>query len=139
MAGVLAGKTQTQAAIDAGYPRGSAREVASRALGREHIRSYMRDLLAQAGLDDASLLKLVAEGAKTATQHGITRAGDVVAMGPDWHARAKLLDMALKVADAYPNRLDINAQVAGAVVVLQPDDVVASDPFVSARDVTPDE
>ena len=141
VANVASGMNQTQAAIAAGYPPASARGEASRALGRPDIRAHLRALMEEAGIGDKALVARMRAGME-ALQRGLTKDGEVVEMGEDWHARAKFMDMALKVYDAYPNpRLDVDMNVNGAIVVLRPDDAVASaDPFAgTVIDVTPNE
>jgi len=124
---VLNGKTTTQAAIDAGYSQKNAAQVGSQALARLEKNSGFRALLAKAGLDDATLANAIRQGATESLEYGLSRSGESVPLGPAWHARAKFVDMALKVAHHYPDRT-VDVQVTGAVVVKAAIDA-APDPF----------
>jgi hypothetical protein len=83
----------------------------------------------EAGIGPQALIAKLRDGLD-ADAHGMTKDGDVVKLGPDWHARAKLLDMAYKLQDFYPNpKLDVDMNLKGAIVVLRPEDAIAPDPF----------
>jgi len=127
VAGMLNGKSQTQAAIDAGYSAKSAASIGSRALARINNSQSFSALLAKAGLDDATLANAIRQGATESLEYGLSRSGESVPLGPAWHARAKFVDMALKVGKHYPDRT-VDVQVTGAVVVKAATDA-APDPF----------
>lgn len=126
--GVMTGKSQAQAARDAGYPESKARHVGSQLAARPDIRAHMRALMDEIGIGDSALVTKLRDG-MDAKQRGMTKDGDVVELGEDWHARAKFVDMALKLADYYPNKLDVDVNLKGAIVVLRPEDAIAPDPF----------
>ena len=140
--GLVAGKTQTQAALDAGFGNGnpmSACNRASKKLGSDEFRHALRERLTERhmGVDYAldGLHRVV-----TAQKYGLTKDGSVVPMGDDGVSQAKGVEILLKVMDAFPNpRVDVNALVSGSVVVLRPDDLVSVDPFSEAIDVSPTE
>lgn len=140
MQGLVEGKTKVQAALDAGYGNGnymSAATAATRKLGSDEFRLKLRARLEERrmGTDYAldGLHRVI-----TAQKMGLTKDGLAVAMGDDGIAQAKGVEMLLKVLDAFPNpRVDVNATLAGSVVILRPDDLVSVDPFSEAIDVSP--
>jgi hypothetical protein len=104
-------------------------------------KSFREDLKAQLvnlGLDDAGIAMKIVELLES-RQHGLTKDGDVVDMGPDAHAQVKAMDQLLKVTGAYPDpRLDVSVQ-AQTIVYMRPDDslVAGGDLFGEIIDVTP--
>lgn len=143
VSGVLDGKSQAQAARDAGYPPASARQAASETLKRPDIRALLHARLDAAGLDIDQGIAVLARNLN-ARAMGLTKDGDVVDMGWDGTTQTKALDQYWKLRNAYPNpRLDMDVNLKGAIVVLRPEDAIASDPFGDvfdgdAIDVTPE-
>src|SRR3990167_9158384 len=136
IAGVLEGQDITVAGKAAGFPQ---REGATNRLRHPDVRRALLAALEAEGLDAAGLAAKARELLES-IQHGLTKDGSVVAMGPDNHARVKALDLILKASGAYPDpRLEINQQVSGAIVVLQPEDVLAAGDLFGPEviDVTP--
>lgn len=127
-AGLLAGKTQTQAAIDAGYSPARAGVTASEKVRDVGFRETLRALAQERGIDAGFAIdKLV----------GLINQNQVLLMGrdkseplevPDGATRAKGVDMLLKVLGAYP---DPRMEVTGAVatVVVRATEMMALDPF----------
>ena len=135
--GVLAGKSQTAAAIDAGYPAQSAPWAASRTLGDVTVRARLLARLQADGIGPERISGKIQQ-LLDAKQYGLSRDGNAVELGPDAHAQNKTLDILLKVTGSYPDpRLEIDARMQGAIVVLRPEDMLGSDPFSEVIDVTP--
>jgi len=126
--GVLEGKTQAQAARDAGYPPASARQTASQVLQRPDIRNLIHARLDEAGLTLERAIAILDRNLN-ARAAGLTKDGDVVDMGWDGTTQTKALDQYWKLRDAYPNKLDVDVNLKGAIVVLRPEDAIAPDPF----------
>jgi phage terminase small subunit len=136
VAGVAAGKSQTAAAREAGVPAKSAPKTGSEMLSRPQVRERFRELLADAGLDDASLVGELRRLLNT-KRYGTTMQGQVVELGDDGATQVKALDMAMRIADAYPNpKLDVDMRVQGAVLIGTADDLRAI--LDGPRDVSPD-
>lgn len=141
VAAVMEGKNQTQAGLAAGYGGVNglrAAQTASEKMGSVRVREALRARLAELGLDDAGLAVKARELLES-VQHGLTRDGQVVAMGPDNHARVKALDLVFKVVGAYPDPRAETTNNVGAIVVLQSGDAIAgaADPFHQILDVSP--
>lgn len=127
--GLLEGKTQIQAAKDAGYAPTAAAVTASEKVRQPNFRTQ---LLARAhergiGVDFAldSVLGLM-------KQEQLMLGGkdkDKEVWAPDGATRAKGTDMLLKALGAYPDpRLEVNANIA-ATVIVRSTDMLAPDPF----------
>lgn len=103
------------------------------------MRQHVRARLEAAGLDiDAGIAILKRN--LDATEYGLTKDGAVVEMGPDGTTQTRALEQLWKLHDVLPNpRIDGEVNISGAIVVMRPDDAVASaDPFsANVIDVTP--
>jgi hypothetical protein len=105
-------------------------------------KSFREDLKAQLvnlGLDDAGIAMKIVELLES-RQHGLTKDGDVVDMGPDAHAQVKAMDQLLKVTGAYPDpRLDVSVQAQTIVYMREADSLVPGGDIFSGDiiDVTP--
>lgn len=127
--GVAEGKSQTQAAKDAGYSKRSAYELGSRALKKVEVRTALDILMDKAGLSDTKVFAAHAElmGAnKTVSvipMKGETEGRDASASSvefvdvPDWQARAKGIDMAHKIKGRYVEKKEISGPNGGPVDV----------------------
>ena len=90
--GVVAGKSQTQAAIAAGYSPRSANEQASRALAKDNVRSSLERLMDREGLTERKLLQPIKEGmAAKALYQGLETPA------PDHMSRLRSTEMAWKL------------------------------------------
>jgi hypothetical protein len=126
--GVVAGKTQKQAAIDAGYSPKHAESAASHELNKAQVKATLQSLMAKHGLDDASLLKVHADmiqatkvvsavGGKDAD----SKTMDFIDV-PDWQARGKGLEMAYKLAGAFVEKKEHTFPEGFALEVVFGDD-----------------
>jgi hypothetical protein len=111
-------KSATQAAINAGYSKRSARQIASENLSKHD--TYWKNLLDKAGCTDQHLAGVVSEGTSATKVIGYLEnknkpkagkpdkaAPDVSVSNdfldtPDWQARAKFSELAFKLKDAFP-------------------------------------
>lgn len=128
--GLVEGKTQTQAALDAGWAPSHAAQTASEKMRDLTFRQKLQaHALAQGigieyalkKLDQLMNAKAVALGGKDKDQ--------VIELGWDGATQAKGTDMFLKVMGAYPDpRLEVNANIA-ATVIVRSTDMLAPDPF----------
>lgn len=115
-------KTGKQAALDAGYTNPSTvTSIVGRRMRSPSFREALQERLVEAGLDDTGLARKLREGSE-AMAYGLTKDGNVVTMGPDAHARAKFVDMMLKVTGSYPDPRALVDMSGARVVVLQPSD-----------------
>ena len=96
--GVAEGKTQKQAAIDAGYSPNSAESIASQELNKTTVKATLLELMEVHGLDDASLLKVHSEMIQA------TRGEEEA---PDWQARGKGIEMAYRLKGAFTENVKI--------------------------------
>lgn len=134
--GVLEGKTLAQATIDAGYVSKAPGKLGSENLRKPDTLAYFRKCLAESGLTPEYAARKMLEGIETASSYGLSKFGDSVELGPDWHARAKLLDMAVKAMGGYPDpRIEQNVGTQN-VLVIRPEQspLAALDPFSQQQD-----
>jgi hypothetical protein len=128
--GLLEGKTQTAAAISAGYSVASADSIASEKMRNLDFRDKLRAYALAQGvgiefalgkLKDLMNARAVALGGKDKDQ--------VFDIGWDGATQAKGTDMFLKVMGAYPDpRIDVQANIA-ATVIVRASDAIVPDPF----------
>ena len=116
--GIAAGKTQREAAKEAGMTEQHACEI----LKKPEVRETIQDLMAKHGLDNDSLLKKHAElldATKTVSAVSGRDAGadsvDFVDV-PDWQARAKGLEMAYKLKGAFVEKKEITGKDGGPIL-----------------------
>lgn len=129
--GVLGGKTLAQATIDAGYVSKAPGKLGSENLRKPDTLAYMRKCLSEAGLTPETIASKLTQGINEANQYALSRDGIAVTLGPDWHARAKMLDMAMKAQGGYPDpRIEQNVGTQN-VLVIRPEQspLAALDPF----------
>ena len=138
--GLADGLSGTEAVRAAGYAPERAGVKANQLLKNDQVRAALRAALEEQGITLEYTAKAMRGGLES-IQHGLTKDGDVVTMGPDNHARAKYMDMLLKVAGGYPDPKQDQTINAGAIVVIRAEDSLAvSDPFgADIVDVTPRE
>jgi len=110
--GIADGKTQKQAALEAGYSPKNADNIASHELKKTQVSAAIQDLMEELGLDDKSLLRIHKDMleakriisvmvSKEANGGGTVDFIDV----PDWQARGKGLEMAYKLKGAFTDKV----------------------------------
>lgn len=115
--GVIEGKTQKQAAIDAGYSEGSAETTASKTLAKEQVKASIQDLMEHMGLSDGALLikhRELLEAQKQISgvkdRGGNPKEADGGSLEfvdvPDYQIQAKALEMAYKLKGAFVDKID---------------------------------
>ena len=116
--GVVEGKTQKQAAIDAGYSEKSAETIASQQLAKEQVKATIQDLMEHMGLSDGALLvkhRELLEAQKqisgVQSKGGNPRDADGGSLEfvdvPDYQIQAKALEMAYKLKGAFTDKAEI--------------------------------
>jgi hypothetical protein len=117
-----AGKSKRAAAIDAGYAASSASHMGT-VITQKHSDLW-DDLLNAQGLDNAKLAKTITDGTE-ATRVISAVHTDKEASGascdfinvPDWMARHRYVDTALKLRDAFPaSNVNLNGNIKVEVV-----------------------
>lgn len=111
-------KTKLEAALRAGYPKASAGVQASKFMASANAQEAIREALAESGVTIEDIAESFRAGLD-ARQYALHQSsGKPVEMGPDWHARAKVLDTLGKMAGLYPDpRLEVSGPGGGAIVV----------------------
>ena len=116
--GIVDGKTQKEAAKDAGLNE----QYVSGILKKPEVQATMAELMDLAGLSDAELLRRHLEllaASKTIPSAPGRKAVEV----PDWQARGKALELAYKLKGAFRDKVELTGKVGGAfefVYVLPP-------------------
>lgn len=126
-------RSGTQSAIAAGSTNPAI--MASTWLADLNVRKTIASALEAAGITPeyaARNLKIGIEARKT----GLTKAGNVVDMGPDGLVSSRHLELVLKATGALDQRIDLN--VSGAIVHFAPGEQITGDMYGAAIDVTPD-
>ena len=102
--GVAEGKTQKQAAIDAGYSPKCADEIASQQLNKDSVKQTLQQLMEKMGLSDDELLVKHKEllNAKRQVSDG-TKLVDL----PDYQTQIRALDSAYKLKGAYVEKREV--------------------------------
>ena len=93
VAGVAEGKSQQQAASEAGYRHPGV--AGCRLMQRQHVREALHEALFDQGLDDTFIAQKFVE---------LLNATDVDRKGntaPNWISRCRAMDMLLKIRGAY--------------------------------------
>lgn len=117
--GIVEGKTQGQAAIDAGYSELGAQSRASQEIKKDNVRVALTDLMDNMGLSDAHLLMKHRELLEAQKQiSGVKDKGgnpqdaDAGSLEfvevPDYPVQAKALEMAYKLKGAFIDRKEIS-------------------------------
>lgn len=117
----LRGMSTTDAALAAGYAPSGSRQSASttggEALRNPSTAAYMRALADAIGLSDVAILRRLKEG-MAATRVELSRDGRPVELGPDWNARTKYIELALRAKGRMPDpKLEVTGKDGGAIVV----------------------
>lgn len=129
--GVLEGKTLAQATIDAGYVSKAPGKMGSETLRKPDTLAYMRKCLSEAGLTPEFASTHLKDGIENASSYGLARDGTPVKLGPDYHAKAKYLNMLMQSLGAFPDpRIEQNVGTQN-VLVIRPEQspLAALDPF----------
>jgi hypothetical protein len=116
--GVAVGKTQKQAAIDAGYSPKTAQSIASQELNKANVIVALTDLMDNMGLSDAALLIKHRELLNAQKQiSGVKdKSGDPMAADagslefvevPDYPVQAKALEMAYKLKGKFVEKQEV--------------------------------
>lgn len=109
VAGLLAGKSQTKAAISAGYSKKCAKSIASEILTKPDVKATFAELLDKAGLTDDHLAARIkelsaAKETKFFQKDGIvTDQRDVEALG----VQSDMVQFATKLKGHLVDRLDV--------------------------------
>lgn len=110
--GIVAGKTQLQAAIDAGYAKKQAGSQASQILKKPQVKSQLYAALDRAGLSDSTLAKKILEwinAQKTVSAIAGTDAGagtvDFVDV-PDYTTQVKAGEMICKMRGHFAEKIE---------------------------------
>jgi hypothetical protein len=136
LAALVSGQSQSEAARTTGYDIGTvSRKVNGKGESNPRNVTFRQRLIRAieaAGYGEEGVADKLRQ-LLDARQHGLTRNGDVVEMGPDAHAQAKAMDMVLKVTGSYPDpRLDINHSLQAQVVILDASTLPQGDVFTLA-------
>lgn len=111
--GIIEGKTQKQAALDAGYSPNCPDEIAYGELQKTSVQATLQKLMAEKGLSNDKLLEVHAEmiaATKVISAIGGKDAGagsvDFIDV-PDWQARGKGLEMAYRLQGAFVEKKEL--------------------------------
>ena len=121
--GVVAGKTQKQAAIDAGYSPKTAESQASVILKDSKVIASLHEMMESAGLSNKRLLEkhvelLEAKKTVSAISGNEANAGTVDFIDvPDYQIQFKALDASYKLKGAYVEKKEISGPDGGAIPV----------------------
>lgn len=104
---------------------GSVQEAARRAgysarynpLRRAEFQQYLDQLMEEMGVGDEEVIRKLAEGL-SAVAVRIDKNGEEHVV-PDFHARAKFLDMALRLRQMYPPRRPADWAIEGSATVVR--------------------
>ena len=119
--GVVAGKSQTQAAIDAGYSPRSANEQASRALAKDNVRSSLERLMDREGLTERKLLQPIKDGVVATRVVGLALGGTDEMKElevPDHAIRLKASEQAWKLRGKLLNTTNNNTLAPTQILVV---------------------
>ena len=101
--GYLAGKPITVAATDAGYSPTTAARGATEMLRSSKVRSVIHEAMEAAGVTEDRLAAIINGGLKATKTTHIALGGQIHALeSPDWSARHRFVDTALRLKAAYP-------------------------------------
>lgn len=116
MKGLVAGKGFKEAALEAGYSEHSARTKGGRLLRSHHWAAVLR----RAQLTDPILGKRLNELVHAKAKKYFQSEGTVIESPEfiDWDARARGLDMALTIREAYPKAALEASQTGPAVTII---------------------
>lgn len=129
MDATVAGAPPAEAGRVAGYSTGTTTEYWQRAKKKPAVREAIRECFEAIGLDPEGIAGRVKTGIDSAMQYQATKDGQVVTLGPDWHARFKGLDMVAKMVGAYPDPRDQGGANVQVVVISPENSLAAANPF----------
>lgn len=124
----VAGAPPAEAGRVAGYSTGTTTEYWQRAKRKPAFREAVRECMEAIGLDPEGIASRLVSGADSSMQYVTTKDGQIHER-PDPHARAKYLDMALKVQGAYPAPWDQGGANVQVVVISPENSLAAANPF----------
>lgn len=114
--GIAAGKTNRQAALDAGYGGGvnpeSASAQASQALNKPNVMSALEAALDRAGATLEKSAEVIAK-AHAAEKTVVTKLGDVVEIGPDHATRLRAAELNGKFRKLLTSGPEEGGQIMG--------------------------
>jgi hypothetical protein len=118
--GLLEGKTQEQALMDAGYSPASARNP-SEILDNPVIQQSFQEILEKAGLSDDYIAEKHREliDAKKVVSIRTESEGVTEVTVPDYTARARGLDMYYKVSGRYVEKQEVSGKDGGPIQIEQ--------------------
>ena len=108
--GIVSGKSQTQAAIDAGYSERSAYSVGSETLKKPEVRELMQRALRRKGISEDRLAEVLDEGLRANRVISAVVGTDATGKTmdfidvPDHATRHKFLDSAIELLDFKPEK-----------------------------------
>lgn len=109
--GVAEGKTQKQAAIDAGYSPKCADEIASQQLNKDSVKASLQDLMEHMGLSDGALLikhRELLNAQKQLSGVKDANSGSVEFIEvPDHAVQCKALEIAYKLKGAFVEKKEV--------------------------------
>jgi hypothetical protein len=101
--GLLAGKTQSQALLDAGYSESMAMKQQKKVIGRARVQNALAAALEDFGIDAHLLAQTIREGLE-AVRVVSSGPGRPAMEVPDHNVRHKFLQTALELRGDYPDK-----------------------------------
>lgn len=109
--------TPEDAALRAGYNRKNITAATTQLFKSPHIQAALLADMTNEGVNGRTMAKYMRRGFD-AKSYSMTKEGEVVELGPDWHARYKMLELAAKLSGAMPDpRMEVTGAGGGAIVV----------------------
>ena len=99
--GLLAGKTQSQALLDAGYSESVAMKQQKKVIGRARVQNALAASMDDSGIDTALLARTILEGLQAVRV--VTSGGTTVEV-PDHNVRHKFLQTVLELRGDFPDK-----------------------------------
>jgi len=100
--GLLEGKSQTQAMLDAGYSEGMAQKQQKKVFSRERVRTAIVAAMEDMGIDVEMLTQVLRDGLSADRVIG-SKLGDMMSL-PDHGIRHKFLLTALELRGEFPQK-----------------------------------
>ena len=101
--GLLEGKTQSQALLDAGYSQSMAMKQQKKVIGRARVQKALAAALEDFGIDASMLAQTIREGLEAVRVVSSGPGRPAVEM-PDYNVRHKYLQTALELRGDYPDK-----------------------------------
>lgn len=92
-------------AVEAGFSKRSAGVIVSQLLQKDNVQNFLSMAMEKQGITDDALAANIKDGI------GANRPliiNSEITEYPDWNARHRFVDMALKIKRAYPDKPDVN-------------------------------